>query len=117
MIYAFLLLIFFIILPLAVHRGVVKRVLLIAIVFEVLKLLLVPALGALVTRLNSEALSFILLACLSLIMLPELFIGHTHEPTIPTQTRIVMIIAGIIWNLIPAYLILLGWPGKRLQQT
>jgi hypothetical protein len=111
MIFALLLLILFIIMPLAVNRGLFKRVLLLAIGLELLKYLLRFASGYFLSGLDCSGACFILAIFAFTAMLPEMIIGHVHEPLSLWQ-GVAMFSAGVIWNLIPAYLIFLCLPGR-----
>ena len=113
MAYILLLISLFVVLPLAVNRGDLKRIIFLAIGIEVLKYLFIFTLGDFLANLENETVSFFLVIFNFVAMLPELSIGHSHEP-IPVWVKIAALCGGVVWNLIPAYLIALFLPEKRV---
>lgn len=99
-------------LPLASQRNDVKRIALIAVVLEVLKIAFV-----LLTRgCDNESFCVLLILFYFTAMLPEALVGGEHGPG-SLWGWIAMFGAGVIWNLIPAYLISLFLPEKNLRKT
>jgi len=109
MILVFLLLIIFIVLPLAVNDGHLLRVLLLAV-------LLVSSI--LLNFNNSEfsLLEKLFLISFFLVKLPELIIcnGEVH---VSTLIKILAYSANVVWNLVPAFLISFCWPEKRPEDV
>ena len=102
-----------IILPLAVQRNDLKRIALIAVCLEVLKI----AFAWLVMRgcCNNEALAVLLVFFYFTALLPEMLVAGEHGP-LSLLHWLVMLGAGIIWNLIPAYIISLFLPERMRQE-
>jgi hypothetical protein len=113
MTYVLLIIILFIIVPLGITRGDLKRIGLIAVGLEVLKILLILTLVDSPLALKNESAGFLSTILIFIIMLPELLIGHTHD-SISIWMKIAMFVGGATWNLIPAYLISLCLPWKRV---
>jgi uncharacterized membrane protein len=99
-------------LPLASQRNEVKRIVLIAIVLEALKIAFV-----LLTRgCDNEAFCLLLVLFYFTAMLPEMLVGGEHVPG-SFWGWTAMFGAGVIWNLIPAYLITLFLPERNPRKT
>jgi len=99
-------------LPLASQRNDVKRIALIAVVLEVLKIAFV-----LLTRgCDNESFCLLLILFYFTAMLPEMLVGGEHGPSSP-WVWVAMFGAGVIWNLIPAYFFSFFLPPRPLQKT
>ena len=111
-----LILIIFIIVPLAVNRGELKRIVLIALCLEVIKfLLLFTSIQSLLNTKNG-IFGLIIAVFTVIVMLPELAIGYGHLDSISLWTQIAMFVGGVIWNLVPAYLISICLPEKLIDE-
>src|SRR6266496_492622 len=119
MILVFLLLIIFIVLPLAVNDGHLLRVLLLAVLLEVVKILAIMLVSSILLNFNNSEFSLLeklFLISFFLVKLPELIIcnGEVH---VSTLIKILAYSANVVWNLVPAFLISFCWPEKRPEDV
>jgi len=108
-IFIFLLLIFFVIVPLAVNSRHLLRILLLALGIEFLKKSVFLVFADTLLRSSSGTGSHLVLAAMVIAQLPELLISQGHEP-ISMGLKVAAYFGGIIWNLVPAFLISFCWP-------
>jgi hypothetical protein len=109
MIFVFLLLIFFVVVPLAINSRHLLRILLLALGIEFLKKFVFLVFADTLLSSSSGTGSQLVLAAMLIAQLPELLISHSHEP-ISIGLKVTAYVGGIIWNLVPAFLISFCWP-------
>jgi hypothetical protein len=100
------------ILALAAQRDDFKRIGLIAIGLEIAKYILF----FLVSPIRNELFNFVFTFVFYSAMLPEIMIGDDSGPSSIWQW-IMRLCAGVIWNLLPAYLISLLLPDQDRNKT
>lgn len=111
---ALLLLSIFITVPLAVNRGESRRVLFIALSLEVVKLILFFASLQFLLDAKSGIVSLIISVLTFIVMLPELAISYKYGAR-PLWGTALMFVSGAVWNLVPAYLISICLPKRRID--
>jgi len=109
LIFIFLLLIFFVVVPLAVNSRHLLRILLLALGIEFLKKLVFLVFANTLLSSGSGTGSHFVLAAIVIAQLPEVLISHGLEP-ISIGLKVTAYFGGIIWNLVPAFLISYCWP-------
>jgi hypothetical protein len=108
----FLILLFILpVVALVAQRQDFKRVIPIAVGFEAGKYLLL----VLVSPIRSEFLSFLFSIIFFIAMLPEMMWGSESGPR-TLWGWIPVLFAGVVWNIIPAYLISLLLPEKQARR-